>query len=225
MKKIFKRFRPILLSLFCGALVASCGTSSVMAVYDVSLSSVERPENAKEQFGETKIVKLTENKENESITKYQYEDQYIQIAWIYATNQLNFELVNKSGYTLKIDWDNVSYVDYCGNVSRIMHKGVKYNNREESQGTISIPKGGSLKDMLVPTSNVYFDKGFGMYVPAKWVQTALFPCYYKKKSDMKADIARGTWIGKTIKVLFPIEIENVKNDYIFEFRVDGVLNK
>lgn len=225
MKKIFKRFRPILLSLFCGALVVSCGTSSVMAVYDVSLSSVESPENAKEQFGGTKIVKLTESQGEESINKYQYEDQYIQITWLYATNQLDFELVNKSDYTLKINWDNVSYMDYNGNVSRIMHKGVKYNNREESQGTISIPKGGRLNDMLVPTSNVYFDKGFGMYVPAKWVQTALFPCYYKKKSDMKADIARGTWLGRTIKVLFPIEIEGVKNDYSFEFRVDGVLNE
>ena len=42
---------------------------------------------------------------------------------------------------------------------------------------------------------------------------------------MQADIAKGTWMGATINVMFPIEIEGVKNDYSFEFRVDGVLNK
>ena len=41
---------------------------------------------------------------------------------------------------------------------------------------------------------------------------------------MEADIAQGTWIGKVVKVLFPIEIEGIKNDYSFEFRVNGVLN-
>ena len=222
MKKIFKRFRPILLSLFCGALVASCGASSVMAVYDVSLSSVESPENAKEQFGGTKIVKLTESQGDESINKYQYEDQYIQITWLYATNQLDFELVNKSDYTLKINWDDIAYMDAGGNVSRIMHKGVKYSERESSQGSISIPKGGRLSDTVIPTSNVSFLSA-GSY--SRWYQKSLIPCYYDNKAAMQADIAKGTWMGATIKVMFPIEIEGVKNDYSFEFRVDGVLNK
>lgn len=214
MKRIFQFFVIVPLLML---LLVSCG--SVMALYDVGLSSVESPENAKEQFGETKIVKITEDK----LDKYRYEDKYISITWYYLTTQLEFELVNKSDFTLKINWDDVSYVDYNGNVSRIMHKGVKYSEREQSQGSINIPKNGRLFDIIVPTSNVYLSQGF--YVPTEWKHTAIFPCYYKNKSEMKKDVANGTWIGRTVRVLFPIEIEGVKNDYTFEFRVEDVLNK
>lgn len=222
MKRDIKKINAVLLALFCGFALSSCGTSSVMAVYDVSLSSVESPENVKEQFGDTKIVKLSENSEDGTINKYQYEDEYIRITWMYMTNQLDFELENLSGHTLKINWDDISYMDAGGNVSRIMHKGIKYSERENSQGSISIPKGGRLSDIIVPTSNVSFLSA-GSY--SKWYQKSLIPCYYDNKAAMQADIAKGTWMGATIKVMFPIEIEGVKNDYSFEFRVDGVLNK
>lgn len=222
MKRDIKKINAVLLALFCGFALSSCGTSSVMAVYDVSLSSVESPENVKEQFGDTKIVKLSENSEDGTINKYQYEDEYIKITWMYMTNQLDFELENLSGHTLKINWDDISYMDAGGNVSRIMHKGIKYSERENSQGSISIPKGGRLSDIIVPTSNVSFLSA-GSY--SKWYQKSLIPCYYDNKAAMQADIAKGTWMGATIKVMFPIEIEGIKNDYSFEFRVDGVLNK
>ena len=222
MKRDIKKINAVLLALFCGFALSSCGTSSVMAVYDVSLSSVESPENVKEQFGDTKIVKLSENSEDGTINKYQYEDEYIRITWMYMTNQLDFELENLSGHTLKINWDDISYMDAGGNVSRIMHKGIKYSERENSQGSISIPKGGRLSDIIVPTSNVSFLSA-GSY--SKWYQKSLIPCYYDNKAAMQADIAKGTWMGATIKVMFPIEIEGVKNDYRFEFRVDGVLKK
>lgn len=222
MKRDIKKINAVLLALFCGFALSSCGTSSVMAVYDVSLSSVESPENVKEQFGDTKIVKLSENSEDGTINKYQYEDEYIRITWMYMTNQLDFELENLSGHTLKINWDDISYMDAGGNVSRIMHKGIKYSERENSQGSISIPKGGRLSDIIVPTSNVSFLSA-GSY--SKWYQKSLIPCYYDNKAAMQADIAKGTWMGATIKVMFPIEIEGIKNDYSFEFRVDGVLNK
>lgn len=170
MKRDIKKINAVLLALFCGFALSSCGTSSVMAVYDVSLSSVESPENVKEQFGDTKIVKLSENSEDGTINKYQYEDEYIRITWMYMTNQLDFELENLSGHTLKINWDDISYMDAGGNVSRIMHKGIKYSERENSQGSISIPKGGRLSDIIVPTSNVSFLSA-GSY--SKWYQKSL----------------------------------------------------
>lgn len=125
---------------------------------------------------------------------------------------------------MKINWDDISYMDYHGNVSRIMHKGVKYSEREKPQGSISIPKGGRISDIIVPVVNVYFDSGVSGLVPAQWKQTAMIPCYYKKKEAMENDIANKVWIGRKIKVLFPIEIEGVKNDYSFEFTVDAPLN-
>jgi len=38
---------------------------------------------------------------------------------------------------------------------------------------------------------------------------------------MQNDIDNKIWIGKKVQILFPIEIEGKKNDYNFEFTVNG----
>lgn len=111
-------------------------------------------------------------------------------------------------------------MDYTGNISRVMHKGVKYIEKDKSQGIINIPKDAKLNDIIVPTSNVYFSQGFGIYVPSEWKQKAIIPCFYKSKKDMQNDIENKIWIGKKVQILFPIEIEGKKNDYTFEFTVN-----
>lgn len=98
-----------LLGAFCGLLMlTSCGAlKSYVADYSVGLATVESPADAKQQFGETKVVTFDE----EGVSKYRYEDDYIDIVWFVGSKQFNFTLKNKSGHTLKINWDDVSYVD------------------------------------------------------------------------------------------------------------------
>ena len=116
-----------LLGAFCGLLMlTSCGAlRSYVADYSVGLATVESPADAKQQFGETKVVTFDE----EGVSKYRYEDDYIDIVWFVGSKQFNFTLKNKSGHTLKINWDDVSYVDTKGQVGRVMHAGVKYAER------------------------------------------------------------------------------------------------
>jgi hypothetical protein len=165
--------------------------------YMISLSSVECPENAKEQFGETKVSTFYEGDEE----RYSYEDDYIDIVWFVGENEFNFILFNKANHTIKINWDDVSFVDIRGNVSRMMHSGVKYDERNNSQPATSIPKRATLTDLLQPTDNVDYVSGFG------WVKTPLIPQEYRY----------GGAAGKTLTVFMPIMIENVQNDYTFEF--------
>ena len=132
-----KRFSFV--ALICGALcLTSCGAfKSYVASYSVGLSTVESPADAKQQFGETKVVSFNE----EGVSKYRYEDDYIDIVWFVGSKQFNFTLKNKSGHTLKINWDDISYVDTKGQVGRVMHAGVKYTDRNNSQPATTVPKG------------------------------------------------------------------------------------
>ena len=210
--------KSIFLLLMALALTACKSTYRVF--YDISLNSVESPADAKIQYGENKIVKFTEGNNQ----KYSYKDKYLDIMWIVYSSKLEFIITNISGHTMKINWDDVSYVNYNGYVSRVMHKGVKYIEREKPQGSISIPNKATYEDIILPTDNVHFNPGYGAYVPAKWESFALIPCYYNNKKEMLADLNNGTWIGKTIRILLPIEIAGVKNDYSFEFRVNEVIS-
>lgn len=194
------------------ALLTSCGTT-YQARYAVGLNSVESPADAKQQFGETKVVNFTEA----DLTKYRYEDDYIDIVWYVGTKQFNFTLKNKSNHTIKINWDDISYVDIKGNTGRVMHSGVKYIDRNASQPASSVPKGASLTDILLPVDNVYYVNGqYG-----GWREKLLIPAYYQSKEAMQQEAP--TYVGKQMKILMPISIENVQNDYTFVFNIDELL--
>ena len=202
-------------ALFASMLTLSSCVTSYMAAYSVGLSSVESPADAKKQFGETKVVTFKDGK----VDKYRYEDDFIEIVWYVGLEQFNFELKNKSTHTMKINWDDISYVDINGKTRRVMHAGVKYIDRNNSQPASSIPKGASLSDILLPTDNVTFISGsYG-----GWRESNLIPSYYSTPEAM----ANGaeSYVGKKMTILMPIMIENVQNDYTFVFNIDKWLNK
>lgn len=201
------------LAMFVGAglLLSSCGLFNFYtATYSVSLSSVESPADAKQQFGETKVV----NFKDEDISKYRYEDDYINIVWYVAPKQFHFELKNKSNHTLKINWDDVSYVDINGETGRVMHTGIKYTDRHNSMAPTTIPRNAKISDIILPSDNVYYVSGqYG-----GWRENYLIPSSYS--SDAERNIGAPKYVGQKMLILMPIMIENVQNDYIFEFTID-----
>ncbi len=190
---------------------SSCGLTSYVARYSVSLASVESPADAKQSFGDTKIATLTD----ENVSKYRYEDDFIEITWFVSSKQFNFELRNKSEHTLKINWDDISYVNTKGEVGRVMHKGVKYSESGSSQPSTSIPRGATMSDLLLPTDNVYYSQYGG------WSEKYLIPCVYDNRED-KNSLAP-LYINKTMSIMMPIMIENIQNDYVFVFNIDKLL--
>lgn len=203
----------LIVLFMCLLALQSCGVSYV-ASYSVGLSSVESPADAKQQFGETKVVSFNE----EGLTKFQYEDDFIDIIWFVDSKQFNFTLKNKTQYSMKICWDDISYVDIDGQSGRVMHAGVKYNERNNSQPSTTIPRGASISDLLLPTNNVsYISGGYGGW----WSETLLIPSVYPTQEayDLKAE----SYVGKTMSIMMPVVIQNVQNDYIFTFNIDALL--
>ena len=205
----------LFLLAFTAFMLTSCGAfKNYIASYSVGLSSVESPADAKQQFGETKVVTFDE----EGVSKYRYEDDYINIVWYVGSKQFNFTLNNKSGHSLKINWDDISFVDTKGQVGRVMHSGVKYSERNNSQPATTVPKGASISDILLPTENVYFVSGqYG-----GWRENYLLPCVYQTPEAFNAGAS--SLVGKTMTIMMPIMIENVQNDYTFTFNIEKLLN-
>lgn len=195
--------RTVYFLLFVALTMVSC---SSYPQYEVSLYKVESPENAKQQYGETKIVDF----KDENLTKYIYEDDYIKIAWFTKKTMFDFYLVNKTDHSLKIPWDEMAYVDINGQAGRVTHSGMKYAERNYAQPASVVPKGAYLADVVIPTANIYFDDFLG-----EWRVLDIIQLYgYETKAE------RSAIVGKRMKIVFPIIIENITNEYIFEFRVD-----
>lgn len=205
--------KKALLLAAIGLLLASCGTlqTNYYAGYDIVLSEVESPENAKVEYGETKVVTI----EEEGVSKYVYEDDYMRIAWHVDLKMFHFVLTNKTKHSIKIDWDDISYVDINGAARRVIHSGIKYNEMSNDQAPTTIPRRASITDLILPTDNVkYYD-----YVG--WLTHFLFPMHYTSQIDLNT--IAPTYVGREMSILMPIEIEGVRNEYMFIFNVDKFL--
>lgn len=194
----------LLLTIF----VSSC--YSYKGIYKVGLQEVERPENVKERYGESKIV----NFEEEGQTKYRYEDDMIEIVWVAVSTQFSFSLKNKTDHSIKIIWDEAVYVDENGSSGRVMHAGVKYTDRNASQPPTVIVKNAKIDDLVCPTDNVYYVSGqYG-----GWHTKPLFPNSATTQEDLNK-LTQAS-VGKVVQILLPLQIEETVNEYIFTFKVE-----
>lgn len=205
---MMKKTMSLSLAAFCAVLLLSGCSMYTYPTYSVSLCQVEQPKDARQQFGETKIVSFSD----ENLTKYTFEDEYIQISRYVTRTALHFLLTNKSQHSVKIPWDDMVYVDILGQTGRVMHSGVKYIDRNNVQPASVVPRGATISDLVMPTDNVYYVSGqYG-----GWREKPLLP-----KFSTQEDIQASGVVGKSMRVLFPIQIENVTNEYTFEFCIDG----
>ena len=203
------RYRTLtaLLPLIAVGAILLGGCATVHPNYDVVLSAVERPAEAEQRWGPQVLSTVTE----EGIQRYVFEDEMIKVLWIVSSSTLNFVLENKTDHSLKIIWDETAYVGVDSVSGRVMHSGVKYTDRNNSQPPSVIVRKGKISDMVVPVDNVYYASG--------WHTLPLFPtaATTKVEAEEKAQI----YVGKNVQVLLPIEIEGVTNEYVFVFEVRG----
>jgi hypothetical protein len=198
-----------------------------MADYDIQLVSVERPESAKERYGEMTIDSVA----NDTTYRFMFEDSLVKILWIATSRRIAFHLFNKTNHSIKIPWDEAAFVDENGSTHRVMHSGIRYNERESPQPASVVVRKGSIQDIVFPTDYVYFESGkYG-----GWKENPLFEDldyhfqsgYSHLNSGKYASLEQFTQVansnvGKSYQVLLPIKIEDVVNDYIFTFEVKGV---
>lgn len=166
-----------------------------------ALTKVEKPSNPAVRYGKT--TNVTEK----DITKYSYEDNFIDILIFAGSTQFNFILKNVSNNTLKVVWNEAVFVDVDGSTSKVMHTGIKYSQREADQPASTIIKGAKLEDLVVPTDKVYYSETL-----TEWTSKSLYA-----NANQKVE-------GQTIKLMLPIQVKEVVNEYIFEFTLSYVYN-
>ena len=88
-----------------------------------------------------------------------FEDSVITVDFSISQKQISFVMKNKSAHTIKINWDETLFIKF-GTPGKVMHSGVKYTERNNSQPMSIIPSGTSHEDIILPTENVYWRDGY-----------------------------------------------------------------
>ena len=168
--------------------------------YHSTLVKVEKPEKPSERYGNVKSIV------DKGVTKYSFEDDYIYLTIFAGDSHFNFNINNKTQNSIKIVWDDAVFVDLNGSTSKVMHSGIKYNEKETTQVATTIISGSSLEDIVCPTSNVRYDD-----LQKEWVTDTMYP----------EAIFKGI---KQFRLMLPIQIKDVINEYVFIFNVEYVYN-
>lgn len=176
--------------------------------YDISLREVVASSQPKDRFGEGRIVRA----DSADVQRYVFENDMIRIAWVPTEISLAFTLENKTDDSLRVIWRDATYIDAEGVRATVTHAGVKYDDFFYSDGRAQRPSvvlsKGSMSDMVLPRPNVQLPTGFmagtGRVKP-------LLP------GDAES------CLGKTIRVLLPLEMEAALVEYTFIFNIDGLM--
>jgi len=164
---------------------------------ETTLIKVEKPINDKIRYGKSDIVT------DKGITKYGYIDNFINIVIYGDGEKFNFILKNISDNTIKVIWNEAVFVDENGSTSKIMHVGTRYSDKDGDQPTSVIIKDASIDDIAVPTSKVRYSD-----LLKKWVIDTYYP----------------TTDNKDVKLMLPIQIKDVINEYVFNFTINWKYN-
>ena len=154
--------------------------------------------------------KQTKLIQDEGIDKFTYNDSIINMIIFGTSEKFSFVLKNVSNHSLKIIWNEAAFVGLDGSSSRVMHVGTKFSERDGDQPATTVIKGSKLDDVITPTANVYYDDG--ITIGYKTIGNG-----WKTRSMLPKD-----YVGKEageIRVMLPIQIKDVVNEYTFVFRV------
>ena len=171
-----------------------CFREDLRKDYFTKLIKVEKPDNPEIQFGEIKTI-------SDDLTRYSYEDNYLSLVILGLSDRFTFSLLNKSQYSLKLLWDDASFVDIDGSTSKVIHTGISFSEREMSQTATTIIRGASIEEDVIPTRNIYLSD-----IGKEW----------KVKSYYPSEPLAGS---KHVQLMLPIQIKGVTNEYVFIFDI------
>lgn len=177
-----------------------CFSEDISCSYSMSLSKVERPSNSCDRYS------LKEICNDDNITRFGYGDNLFNLVIFSDGKQFEFVMQNISDNTIKIIWDEAVFVGYDGVTSKVMHKGIKFSERENNQQPSTIIKGAKLEDIILPTSNVYYND-----TVKDWCISSMYPMHAESEVE-------------PIRIMLPIAVKDVVNEYIFEFDIEFGFN-
>lgn len=178
----------------------ACFEQALTGVYIGKLINIDKPADETIRYGASKTIK------DDGLTKFSYIDNLMDIVIFLDNTKFNFVIKNISDNTIKVVWNEAVYVGFNGVTSRIMHSGVKYSEKNNEQPSSIIIKGATLSDIAVPVSNVRYSD-----ILKEWIEESIFPSKPNKEPGQ-------------LKIMLPIQIKDVINEYIFTFNVEWVNN-
>jgi len=133
-----------------------------------------------------------------------FEDEGLKVRFSVSRKAVNFSLTNQTDSAIRIDWNQVSYVDVDGKSHKVFHRGITYKDRDASLPPSIVPPNATFEDVVLPSD----------YSQSSDVEGGYF------EQDLLPQAAGATsYVGKTISVFAPIEVSGSVKSYLFTLKI------
>ena len=166
--------------------------------------------------------KLQLKKPNVS-NELKFEDEKLSIEFTFKQSEVAFNIKNNSDKPLKIIWDEASFV-YNGEAQKIMHKNVKFVDKEKTQAPTVIPPKSFISDLIQPIDDIkYNQSSYAGRSYSFWSSKPIFPIisYFNPKDKRSVERAKKV-LGTTVNIYIPIQQDGKSFDYYFEMEVSDI---
>lgn len=141
-----------------------------------------------------------------------YRDRVISVRIIPREQNIELKLDNLTQQPLKILWDTASYTDASNRQHRVIHSGIKWENRADRIPPQTIPPGGTLQEWVMPESSIEYSGGKKGYAAKP-----LFVLDNESALALK---------GRTVNLFLPIELDRaIIPDYSFMILIEDVIKE
>jgi len=163
---------------------------------------------------------------SDTARNYAFEDDMVRILWAVTNDRAYFTLTNKTRFGLRILWDAAAFALPNGQSSPVMHIGTRYSACTETKVPTVVVPGSAVDDVVIPCDNVSNANSTSWYVkrifPHTWENGRAMDLSTEARFTPAAQFLFKRDRGKELRILLPLSIENVTNEYIFRFTVDSV---
>jgi len=135
-----------------------------------------------------------------------FEDANISADIALFDEAVALKIKNKTNSAVLVNWDSASFVDINGKSNRVIHTGVRLMDRDKPQAPSTIAPGATLDDEITPVDNIHFDS-------SNWKTEPLMPSLGENQNS---------YVGKTLAVYMPLEINGKKKEYNFKIEITGI---
>ena len=163
--------------------------------------------------------KLSNVSRNESVmdnnigSSANYKDELLSVTWSIDRNKVNFSIKNNATSSIKIPWDDMAFVGLNGESHRVIHKGIKYSEKEKEQAPSIVARNAEWHDLIIPTDKIYYQKSW-----EKWSAYPFVDDFLYSPEDESTKQPN----GKKIQVLLPVIINEKRYEYQFMFEIENI---
>jgi hypothetical protein len=147
-----------------------------------------------------------------------FSDDKISIDFVLNEFDISLKVKNNSDKPFKIIWDEASFVKN-GEAQKIMHKNIKFMDKEKNQAPTVIPSNSFINETIQPIDDIKFSTS--SYSKGGQYRWSTEPIFLVSRQSSKKKIL--SYLGNTINIYLPIQFDGKTIDYYFEMQVKDIL--